>query len=463
MNATTQDLVFHRCGCVDAETGRQFGARCPNLCEESHGSWYFAIQVTTVGGYRARHRHGGYPTRAAAAAARSDMLALPAQLAAGQAWTVGRWLRHWLDTTDGQLRPSTVNSYHCHVDRYLVPTLGRLTLGELSTRKIQECVNHLARQRRADGSRLSASTVDRVRATLRAALNAAVRGDLLPANPVRGVRITKPTRPHPVAWTDEVVQAWRRTGMRPPVAVWTLPQLITFLDGVREDRLAALWWLIALRGLRRGEAVGLQRSDLDIAHQELYIHHQLVALPGQLYAGPPKSRHSNRTIALDTQSTQWLAGQQARQEQERREHRYVDQRRRDSRLRTGNTWDDTEALFTYTDGRPVRPEYLTHRFNAIVKQLELPPVRMHDLRHGAATLALAAHTDLKIIQHMLGHASIVTTADTYTSVLPEVAHLAAQAVADLILSAARQIPGAKLDEGVTQIPTANTEAGFCQT
>jgi integrase len=72
-------------------------------------------------------------------------------------------------------------------------------------------------------------------------------------------------------------------------------------------------------------------------------------------------------------------------------------------------------MFTYADGRPVRPEYLTHRFRQLTRQLDLPPVRLHDLRHGAATLALASHADLKIIQQMLGHSSIVTTADTYTN------------------------------------------------
>jgi hypothetical protein len=71
-------------------------------------------------------------------------------------------------------------------------------------------------------------------------------------------------------------------------------------------------------------------------------------------------------------------------------------------------------MFTYADGRPIRPEYLTHRFRQLCEELGLPPIRLHDLRHGAATLALASHTDLKVIQQMLGHSSIVTTADTHT-------------------------------------------------
>ena len=87
---------------------------------------------------------------------------------------------------------------------------------------------------------MAASTVDRVRATLRSALNAAVREGLIASNPLAQVRLDKPVRPHPVIWTGERVEAWRRDGIRPPVAAWTLRQLITFLSGVEDDRLAPL-------------------------------------------------------------------------------------------------------------------------------------------------------------------------------------------------------------------------------
>jgi hypothetical protein len=128
-------------------------------------------------------------------------------------------------------------------------------------------------------------------------LNAAVREGLIATNPLAQVRPARPVSPHPVIWTDERVAAWRRDGIRPPAAVWALRQLITFLAEVEDDRLAALWWLIALRGLHRGEAAALDRDDLDSEAQELTISRQLVALPGELYCGPPKSRASNRTIA----------------------------------------------------------------------------------------------------------------------------------------------------------------------
>jgi len=433
------DIVYKRCGCVSEDTGRQLVGRCPRLAKPGHGSWYYALQVKTVGGRKARCRRGGFPTKTAAIAARRAVVAGPADQAAADAWTVARWLRYWLQLIEPD--PSTICGYRDHVNRYLILVIGRLTLGDLSTSRPQACFDMLARQRTGKGTPLALTTVDRVRATLRSALNAAVREGLITASPLTQVRLGRPARPHPVIWTDERVAAWRRDGSCPPVAVWTLRQLITFLQGVQDDRLAALWWLIALRGLRRGEAAALDRADLDSEARELTIARQLVALPGQLYCGRPKSRASNRTIALDEDCTRRLADLAIHQNTELSAQHRAGTQRGNGRNRTGPGWRAGQAMFTHADGSPIRPEYLTHRFRQLTRQLGLPPVRLHDLRHGAATLALASHADLKLIQQMLGHSSIVTTADTYTSVLPETAHRAAQATADMITDAARSTAG----------------------
>ena len=159
-----RDIVFRRCGCTDPATGRQLAGRCPRFADQGHGSWYYAVQVTTAGGRKARYRQGGFATREAAAAARRAVLDGPADRAAAGAWTVARWLRHWLAQAEPHLRPSTVHGYRDHIDRYLIPSLGRVTLADLNARRLQACFDLLAHQRTRNGTLIAASTVDRVRA-----------------------------------------------------------------------------------------------------------------------------------------------------------------------------------------------------------------------------------------------------------------------------------------------------------
>ncbi|GAA0744658.1 tyrosine-type recombinase/integrase [Dactylosporangium roseum] len=109
---------------------------------------------------------------------------------------------------------------------------------------------------------------------------------------------------------------------------------------------------------------------------------------------------------------------------------------RAARRRTN--WQDTGYVFTRADGQPLHPDYLTYRFHRLCQTAELPSVRLHDLRHGAASLAHQAGADLKTVQDQLGHASIVLTADTYTSVLPEAQRRAATATAEFVLTAVRK-------------------------
>ena len=100
-------------------------------------------------------------------------------------------------------------------------------------------------------------------------------------------------------------------------------------------------------------------------------------------------------------------------------------------------------MLTGLNGHPVAPGRLGRTFNKLAADAGLPPVRLHDLRHGAATLAPAAGADLRTVQDMLGRCSIVLTAGTYISVLPEVARTAAEKVAALILRAGCLVPGTR--------------------
>jgi integrase len=111
----------------------------------------------------------------------------------------------------------------------------------------------------------------------------------------------------------------------------------------------------------------------------------------------PNSEHSGRTAAPDHSTLTLLRRLHAEWE-----------------AATGGG-DRRRWLFAHVDG--THWSYVSRTFRRLIHEADLPPVRFHDLRHGAASLSLAAGHDLKIVQALLGHASIVLTADTYTSVL----------------------------------------------
>lgn len=417
-------VVFKRCGCRDRQSGRRLEAACSRLRERAHGSWYFHCSVPTMVGTE-RVRRGGFPSRQAAVAARDELWAQSAEDVTAEVWTVGRWLRWWLGTRVS-LRPSTLRSYTDHVERHLIPYLGRIRLAELTGRDVAEMFAVLTEAPGRLGRPLTPSSLHRIRATLRAALNAAVRDGLLRDNPARNVELRAPRRPPAQVWTAARVEAWRDRGERSTVAVWTEHQFAEFLRHVAADRLYAMWWLVGLRGLRRGEAAGLRWVDVDLDGLSLTINQQRLAYGRTVAVGPPKTVASRRTIALDRTTVAVLRAHRRRQQTER--------------AAAGPAWQDSGYVFTTTDGQPLHPDFLTRRFRTLVERSGLPPVRLHDLRHGAASLAHSAGADLKTIQELLGHTSIVLTADTYTSVLADKHHKTAEATARLVLAAAARGP-----------------------
>ncbi|MGN9779660.1 site-specific integrase [Micromonospora sp. H33] len=266
-----------------------------------------------------------------------------------------------------------------------------------------------------------------LRTTLRAALNLAVREGLLDCNPARHIEVNGYQQPHAKVWTDARVEHWKTSGERPPVAVWTADHLAEFLGAVTDDSLFAFWWVTALRGLRRGEMCGLRWADIDLDRGVLTVERNRTTAGYRIVEGDPKTPAGRRAIALDKRTIQVLHAHRRRQ-LDRRAHAAENRK----------PWTDTGYVFARADGLPINPNYATTRFRKLVQRAGLPPVRLHDLRHGAASLAHEAGADLKTLQDLLGHSSNVTTADTYTSVLPEVQRRCADATAHLVLTAARR-------------------------
>ena len=420
----SEGCVYRRCGCVDPATGR---VRAGVPAAGWRAAWDVVRLEPPAAGRRRDGPAGRLPVPCSCGGGAGPAAGTPSRRYRRPDADGGDWLAHWLvSRTTAQAH---VRGYAAHVRLYLAPYVGEVLLGELSVAQVQAMFAAIIRQHQALGTPVSAATLTRIRATLRAALNAAIRRGLLTENPAAKAELPRARRPRAVVWTPYRIEQWRRTGERPAVAVWTAQQTAQFLHSIEEHRLYAAYHLIALRGLRRGEAAGLRWCDIDLDGKTAVITQQLQQYDGRLAICPPKTAHSTRVIALDHTTVAALRAHRDRQRAEAGAY--------------GPGYRTSGFVFTNLNGDPMAPDRLTRTFRALATGAGQPPVRLHDLRHGAATLALAAGVDLRVVQEMLGHSSIVLTADTYTSVLPAVAHTAAEKVAALLIQAGCLIPGTR--------------------
>ncbi|MBA2553751.1 MAG: site-specific integrase [Geodermatophilaceae bacterium] len=156
--------------------------------------------------------------------------------------------------------------------------------------------------------------------------------------------------------------------------------------------------------MRRGEALGLRWADLDLTAGRAAIRQTVVTVNHEVHFGSPKTAKGRRSVTLDSVTIAGL-----------REHRKAQTA---ERLMIGAGWRDHDLVIAKVDGSPLHPERFSRSFTERARQLGLPKIRLHDLRHGWATLALAAGVHPKVVQERLGHASISITLDTYSHVSP---------------------------------------------
>jgi integrase len=138
----------------------------------------------------------------------------------------------------------------------------------------------------------------------------------------------------------------------------------------------------------------------------------------QTQEGTPKTSRGQRSVALDPGTVRALRTWRKHQLEER--------------LAWGAAWTDSGRVFTREDGTDLHPTRVSEQFDALVRQSGLPRIRLHDLRHGHATLALAAGVHPKVVQERLGHSSVAFTLDRYSHVIPAMQEDAAETVARLV-------------------------------
>lgn len=164
------------------------------------------------------------------------------------------------------------------------------------------------------------ATRQRVRSTLRAALNAAIAQQLITFNPAAMSSWRRASAPRRLCGRKSAPFHGKRTGEKPsPVMVWAPEHTGLFLDHVAEDRLYALFHLVAFRGLRRGEACGQRWTDTHLEAGLLAVAKQLVVNGWEVYEDDPKTDAGARTIALDSDTVQALKRHRAQQDKDRKE------------------------------------------------------------------------------------------------------------------------------------------------
>jgi integrase len=306
--------------------------------------------------------------------------------------------KQWLPGLDiEELSPSTVESYKLHVKR-IVPLIGSVSLQKLTRNDVAVMAARLAREiSPKTGRPLSPATRSGLLVVLHHALGEAVKAGLLRANPATGVKRPKVRRPE--------------------MHTWSSAELAKFLRATRDERLGPLWHLLALTGLRRGEALGLQWSDVDLVRGRLSIQRQR-ALTGYAVEERPTKSGKPRPISIDAGTVAVLRRQS--------------QQQLDDAAEWQAAWVDDGHVFTRENGAPWHPDRVRKLFEEAMATVDVPRIRMHDLRHTWATLALRAGVHPKVVQERLGHANIAITMDTYSHVLPDMQESAAELVAALV-------------------------------
>ena len=251
---------------------------------------------------------------------------------------------------------------------------------DLDYKKIQRYIDTKHQSGRLNGNGgLSARSLKLHKNIINQTLNLAVQNRLIPSNPCQFVVLPQCERYESKFYNDR-----------------QLRELFSALD---DDPLLPLVKITALYGLRRSELLGLQWDSIDFERKSMTIRHTVSKVTEVVAKDKTKNASSRRTFPLTSEAVEIFTVAK-RQEQR-------------NRTAFGNEYQENNYVFKWPDGHTYSPDYVSHRFNDLLKKHSLPHIRFHELRHSCASMLIAMGWSLKDVQEWLGHSDVKMTANIY--------------------------------------------------
>jgi integrase len=343
-----------------------------SVFERPDGRWQGAV---TIG----RDGHGKQKKKIIYGRTQEEALAklqaLRQQLATGNytdtKLTVKSFFERWIKEKARQLKARTLAAYRYDIETHIVPNLGSMKLEKVTPLHLQTVLSSIADKNGVDRA-------NKVRTILFMGFKQAVKWLLLTRNPVEATERFKTTKREMPLWTPE--------------------EAAKFLDAARSHRLYALFYLAISSGLRVGELLALEWSDLK--GDTLHVQRSIGWVDGQLVVSTPKTERGKRKVKLDKATLAVLESHWKQQEAER--------------VKAGEKYHAQGILFANRHGAYTKPRKLSQRWYELQILSGVPQIRFHDLRHLNVSLRRKLGQDAKLIADQVGHADPSFTMRLYT-------------------------------------------------
>jgi integrase len=304
------------------------------------------------------------------------------------------YFKEWLTNKHHSISPQTAEMYAAHGKNHILPSLGNIPFSKLTALHIQRFITQLINKG------LSNSTVDRIYSIVNSCLNNAVKKDLIHKNVAAQVDKPKVTHKEMKVWDEQEVRKFLKIARN------------------EESRLYIAFHLALLTGMRQGEILGLRWYDVDFDNSNVIVR-QTLSHNGKTLKSGGKSKNSVRSIAIDGTTLNEL----------KKHQRFINQ----EKMQLGEQYEDNDLVVCTSKGTLMSPRNLNRTWYRLLDKSELPKIRFHDLRHSHASLLMKLDQHPKIVQERLGHSSIRITLDTYSHIMPNMQHDAAQKLGSMIL------------------------------